>query len=242
MMRRLAFLAAVTLLAAASADARIQGEKGRRLEIFGDLRAYLDGAVILEEPRVITSHPRQVIQVETVRRFAHQFLETRLRELPWSVRPWHDEFGPVARETASMPTLVFDCTVYFENSVVGHRLMVEIFGRDLDTGRVVARFQGYGSALTGTHVGARDDMQELSRVFTWYLADNLGVEQPAWMGYEPAPFRKRDTRQLSYEMLAVDKNRSIPGAIHHADPPVNEDAREDSRAEPHRARHPPEKP
>ena len=225
---------------APSTEARIQGAKGRRLQVFHDLEPYRGGVVFLEEPDVVTNIDDAVVKVEGLRWYAQEFLETRLRELAWEVRPWYDEFGPVSREQTEERALIVDCTLFLEVngrkgewplSIVSpfkdNRLAVEIFLRDLHSGRVVGRFQGYGRALVRSiWPGARDDLQEISRVFVWYLGEELKVGQPPWMGYESEPYRRRDRAEVNYRMLKVDKDRDLPRATHHLEPPINDEARE----------------
>lgn len=222
------------------AEARIQGAKGRRLQVFHDLEPYRGGVVFLEEPDVVTNIEDSVVKVEGLRWYAQEFLETRLRELAWEVRPWYDEFGAVPHEQTEERALIVDCTLFFEVngrkgewplSIVSpfkdNRLAVEIFLRDFHSGRVVGRFQGYGRALVRSiWPGARDDLQEISRVFVWYLAEELKVGQPNWTGYESEPYRRRDRSELKYRMLKVNKDRDLPRALHHLDPPINDEARE----------------
>ena len=232
-----ALLAVLTFV---DAEARVQGAKGRRLQVFHDLEPYRGGVVFLEEPEVVTNIEDSVVKVEGLRWYAHQFLETRLRELAWEVRPWYDEFGAVAREHTDERALVVDCTLFFEVSgrkgewplsIVSpfkdNRLAVEVFLRDFHSGRVVGRFQGYGRALVRSiWPGARDDLQEISRVFTAYLAEELKVGQPKWTGYESEPYRRRDRGGLKDRMLRIDKDRDLPRAVHHLAPPINDEARE----------------
>ncbi len=234
--RALAVTAIVAgLLLGLPAQARVQGVKGRRLEVFGNLMTYRRGTVILEEPRLITNMTKAVVRAEGVRAYAHQFLDTRLRELGWTVLPWYDEFGPVARATADGPVLVADATVRFESGLANSQLVLEVFFRDQATGRVLARYQGYGKAtMRSTWPGARDDLQEITRVLAGYLATELQVPPPAWNGYDSSPYRRRQRRDIAYQMLATDKNASLPHAQHHDDPPINEQAREDATPdEPH---------
>lgn len=236
--RAIAFTCAVVVAAltmVTSAQARIQGAKGRRLEVLGSLMPYKGGTVIVEEPRLVTNMTKRVVQAEGVRAYAHQFLETRLRELGWTVLPWREEYGPVTRLKADGPLLIADATVTFESAMADSRLLLEVYLRDHETGRVLARFQGYGKAtMRGTWPGARDDLQEITRVLAWYLADELQVAPPAWNGFDSTPYRRRQRRELTYAMLSTDKNTAVPVAQHHRDPPINEQAREDAgELEPH---------
>lgn len=218
-----ALAASLVLLVALPAVARIQGAKGRRLQVFHSLEPYRGGAVVIEEPEVVPDSPKRVVRNQDLAAFARQFLETRLRELPWDVRAWHDEFGPVTRESPAELVLVLDPTLF----VQGRQLVLECFLRDLASGRVLARYQGYGrSSVRGPRHGARDDLQELSRVLVAYLAEELKVGTPRWNGYEPEPYRRRDRDELRYRMLGVDKDRDLPRALHHRDPPLNDEVRE----------------
>jgi hypothetical protein len=230
---------AVSLTEATRVEARIQGAKGRRLEVLGSLMPYKGGTVIVEEPRLVTNMTKRVVMAEGVRAYAHQFLETRLRELGLTVLPWREEYGPVTQLEADGPLLVADATVTFEASLADSRFLLEVYLRDHETGRILARYQGYGrAALRGTWPGVRDDLQEITRVFAWYLADELQVAPPSWHGFDSTPYTRRQRRELTYEMLSTDKNTTVPVARHHRDPPINEQVREDSHDErPHERWH-----
>ena len=223
-MQRIVIALAMLLTCASVVDARIQGAKGRRLQVFHDLEPYRGGLVLLEEPDVLPIREGKTVRNQQVTWMAHEFLHTRLRELPWTVEPWYDEFGPVAQQVSDRRTLVIDTTVFLQ----GTRMSVELFLRDLETGRVVARYQGYGRRVwRGALAGSRDDLQEISRVLVMYLAEELKVGAPQWNGYESEPFRRRDRPESKYRMLSVDKDRDLPRAIRHRDPPLNDEVRED---------------
>jgi hypothetical protein len=222
--KRTAIPLVLLLLSAGAAEARIQGAKGRRLQVFHDLEPYRGGLVLLEEPDVLPVREKKTVRNQHVTWMAHEFLQTRLRELPWTVEPWYDEFGPLAMEGSQRRALVVDTTVF----VQGRRLALEAFLRDLESGRVVARFQGYGRRLIrSAWPGARDDLQEISRVLVAYLAEELKVSRPRWNGYEPEPYRRRDRQENRYRILLVDKDRDLPRAVKHHDPPLNDEVREE---------------
>lgn len=218
------FVVLLSLGLGSIAEARIQGAKGRRLQVFHDLEPYRAGLVILEEPDVVPVFDKKAVRDQHLAWMAHEFLQTRLRGLPWTVAPWYDEFGPVARQESGKPTLLIDTTLF----VQGKHLAVELFLRDLESGRVIGRYQGYGrTVLRGAWHGARDDLQEISRVLVMYLAEELKVGQPRWNGYEPEPYRRRDRSKPEYRMLKVNKDRDLPRAMDHREPPLNDEVRKE---------------
>ena len=157
-----------------TAEARVQGVKGRRLQVFASLADYRGGTVFVEEPSVVVDRQKAVVQQLGLRWYVHQFLETRLRELPWTVEPWYDEFGPLEGEGIRGPALALSSVVSFESRLRSRRLVLEAFLRDQATGEVVARYTGYGRAtVRRSWLGARDDLQEITRVMVGYLADEL---------------------------------------------------------------------
>lgn len=224
MKRSVLLVVSLSLALGTVAEARIQGAKGRRLQVFHDLEPYRGGLVILEEPDVVPVVSKRAVRDEHLTWMAHEFLQTRLRGLPWTVEPWYDEFGPISRQASEQRTLVVDTTIF----VQGKHLALESFLRDQQSGRVVARYQGYGrTVLRRSWHGARDDLQEISRVLVMYLAEELKVGQPRWNGYEPEPYRRRDRSKPEYRMLRVDKDRDLPRAIDHGDPPLNDEVRKE---------------
>ncbi len=222
MKKRVLLLTVLAFGLSGIAEARIQGAKGRRLQVFHDLEPYRGGLVILEEPDVVPVRDNRAVRDEHLAWMAHEFLQTRLRGLPWTVEPWYDEFGPVAVQSAERRTLVIDTTLFLQ----GKHLAIEMFLRDHESGRVVARYQGYGrTVVRSAWAGARDDIQEISRVLVMYLAEELKVGQPQWNGYEPKPYRRRDRSDPQYRSLRIDKDRDLPRALHHGDPPLNDEVR-----------------
>lgn len=225
-------LLVVTLVAlvafAPAAEGRIQGAKGRRLQLFGPIAPYAGGTVFVEEPDVVIGHSKRVVQELGFRRYAQQFLETRLRELPWRVELWHDELGPVETLDVDGPALAVSTVVTHQGGAGGGRLVLESFFRDQASGEVVARYSGYGRArVRGAWPGARDDLQEITRVLVDQLAPELDAVAPLHLGgYDSRPYRRRERTIVSYETVRGD---AAPRMALHGEPPVQNDAPIDRR-------------
>lgn len=212
------------LVAVPVAEARIQGVKGRRLQLFSSLAPHVRGTLILEEPSVVSGRDKRPVGDLAFRWYAHEFLETRLRALPWHVEVWYDEFGPVEEIDVQGPALVLSTVVTYESGFGGERLALEAFFRDHATGDVVARYTGFGRGwVRGTWKGARDDLQEITRVLVDELAPELGVVPPRHVGgYEPDPYRRRARTPVVYETVADADD--VPRMELHGEPPVQLDA------------------
>jgi hypothetical protein len=99
------------------AEARIQGVKGRRLQVFAPMAAHAAGVLFVEEPSVVASDRKSVVERQAIKWYAHPFLETRLRELPWTVRPWYDDFGPLERHDVDERALLLSTVVYHQGGI-----------------------------------------------------------------------------------------------------------------------------